>query len=184
MDDRDPFDTDESTHGQEQLADGGSIAETEDVPRRLSALTRPGDTVMVVDLEHHPAARPVTVAHVDDGSVTMLIDRTAEWARNLSNGASLLVTLSDNRRNTWLSLNGTAMVTDDPAVIDELWNVGAEAYFDEGRNTPGIAVLIVTISSGSYWSSPSGRIGTLVSMVRAAVGNSDDSGQHGSVDVA
>jgi hypothetical protein len=34
---------------------------------------------------------------------------------------------------------------------------------------------------GSYWSTPSGRIGSLISMVKAQLGDPEQSGEHGDV---
>jgi len=66
-------------------------------------------------------------------------------------------------------------------LIDELWNPFAAAYFDNGRDSPGIAVLRVIGERGTYWSTPSGRIGSLISMVKARFGDPEQSGEHGDV---
>jgi general stress protein 26 len=91
--------------------------------------------------------------------------------------------MSDSRENNWVSLNARASLSSSAEKIDELWNVAAEAYFDDGRDSVGIAVLILKCSEGRYWSSPSGRIGSLVSMARAALGKPKDSGDSGSIDL-
>lgn len=152
-----------------------------DAPRPLNELLQPGDTVMVMAPDREAHARPLTLAAVDDHSLSMLVDARAEWAGSLRTGDRLTLSLSDNRRNSWVSLVGRAVVNDSPTVIDELWNPGAELFFDNGRDTPGIVALVLVVDDGSYWSSPSGRLGGLVSMVRAAIGDSDDFGDHGPV---
>ena len=72
-------------------------------------------------------------------------------------------------------------MSSEPALIDELWNPAAEAFFDEGRDSPGIAVLGMTGSSGRYWSSPSGRLGSVIAMIKAKLGDPEESGEHGDV---
>jgi len=54
-------------------------------------------------------------------------------------------------------------------------------YFDNGRDSPGIAVLRITAEHGTYWSSASGRIGSVISMVKAWIGDPEQSGEHGEV---
>jgi general stress protein 26 len=92
-------------------------------------------------------------------------------------------TLSDNRSNTWATIDGTGSVRTDPDLIDDLWNPAAAAFFDDGRDTPGIAVFTIHVEQGRYWSTPSGRIGTVISMVRATLGGSDASGEQGDISV-
>jgi general stress protein 26 len=149
----------------------------------LDELLQPGTTVMVGTADPELRFRPLTVARVRDAAIDILVDGTEDWAAGLHGGDPAHVTLSDNRDNTWASLRGRASIRRDDAIVDEVWNPLAAAFFDDGRDTPGIAVLTVDVDEGRYWSSPSGRIGNLVSMVRAAVRGSDRSGEHGDVDV-
>lgn len=86
--------------------------------------------------------------------------------------------LSDNHSNDWADLQGIGTVSRNAALIDELWNPFASAYFDDGWDSPGIAAFRLKIVSGRYWSSPSGRIDSLVSLVSAAIGKSSSGGDH------
>jgi general stress protein 26 len=153
----------------------------DDAPKPLDELMEPGSTLMVgtgrADLEF----RPMTVARVGGDTIEMLLDSNEQWVRSLSEGDVAYVTLSDNRANTWVSLRGVISVSADPGLVDELWNPAAGAFFDNGRETPGIAVLRITGERGTYWSSPSGRIGSLISMVKAKLGDPEQSGEHGDV---
>ena len=51
-----------------------------------------------------------------------------------------------------ITLSGTATVSRDQARIDELWNPYAEAWFDNGRSDPAVALLEVTVDTVEYWS--------------------------------
>ena len=75
----------------------------------------------------------------------------------------------------------SASTTTDLALIDELWNPFAGAYFDQGRDTPGIAVMRIDADQGRYSTTPSGRVGSLISMVKAKLGGAEQSGEHGDV---
>ena len=157
---------------------------TPETPRSLDDLLEPGTTLMVGtrsgqrdDLEF----RPLTVARVDDGQIQVLLDTNEQWVADLVPPAPVEITLSDTRSNDWAHLKGTATLTDDPALIDELWNPFAGAYFDEGRDTPGIAVLQLETESGRYWSSPSGRVGSLIATIKAKVSGAESAGDHGSI---
>ena len=151
----------------------------------MTELMQPGSTLMLAIDDGAPPLRfrPMTVARVSDSAIDMLLDTNEEWARSLESSTPAYVTLSDNRSNTWASLNGRASVSTDPGLIDELWSPAADAYFDNGRDTPGIAVLSFDGDEGRYWSSPSGRIGSLISMIKAKLGDAEESGEHGSVQI-
>ena len=153
-----------------------------DAPKPLHELMQGGTTLMVGtgrdgDLEF----RPMTVARVDGDTIDMLLDSNEQWVIALANGDVAHVTMSDERDNRWVSLRGTVTLSTDQALIDELWNPAAGAFFDDGRQTPGIAVLRITGDRGRYWASPSGRLGSLVAMARAKLGDPEDSGTHGDI---
>lgn len=153
--------------------------------RPLADLLEPGTTIMVATMvDRELQFRPLTVARCASPDVEILLDTREEWVASLTQGTPVHVTLSDTRRNDWAHLHGSAALERDARLIDELWNPFAAAFFEEGRDTPGIGVLRVTVESGRYWSSPSGRLGSLIAVVRAALGSSESSGDAGPVDVA
>lgn len=156
----------------------------DDPAKPLSELMEPGSTLMYgLGSDSGVEFRPLTVARVDGNRIQILLDTREAWVSDIAEGERAYVTMSDNRTNTWVSLRGTTSVSTDRNLIDELWSSFAGAYFENGRETPGIAVLVVDAESGRYWTAPSGRLGSLISMVKAKLGDPEQSGEHGSVDV-
>lgn len=154
--------------------------------RPLTKVLEPRDTVMVSseDGQGRWRGRPLTVLKLRGRSALFLIDVGTEWGAALSDGDPAMVTLSDNRENDWAALSARVTILRDAALIDELWNPFADAFFAKGRETPGLAVLETMFEDGQFWSSPGGgRVGALVSVVRAAIGDADDSGDEGIVEV-
>jgi hypothetical protein len=112
-----------------------------------------------------------------------LVERTAAFLRRRTPGGDPVdfhVALSDVRHNKYAALNGTASVTRDRTEIERLWNPGAAAFF-EGKDDPNLAVLHFNVNDGQYWDSPSGRLGSLIAMVKAAVGGDDAAGEQGRI---
>ena len=153
----------------------------DDAAKPLEELMEPGSTLMVGTGATELEFRPMTVARVAGDTIEMLLDSNEQWVQSLNDGDQAHVTMSDNRSNTWVALRGKASISSDPALIDELWNPAAAAYFDDGRDSVGIAVLRIAGERGMYWSTPSGRLGSLISIVKAKFGNPENSGQHGDV---
>jgi general stress protein 26 len=159
--------------------DSGPLAETD---ARLDDLVAPGSVVMVMTMiEGRHSSRPVTVAEVDRTHLRFLVDGSADWMRAISEGrAEVHVSLSDNRKNTYASLNGKVRTTVDRSLIERLWSAPAEAFFD-GPTDPNLAVLVLEVEEGSYWDAPSGRLGQAIALLKAALGRPSDAGDHGAV---
>jgi general stress protein 26 len=123
----------------------------------------------------------MTIAGVAADRLDLLVDTTTEWTSAVAAGkATTHVTLSDVRANKFVALNGTATVSRDRTEVERLWNPGAALFF-EGKDDPKLAVLHFQVGGGQYWDSPNGRIGSLIAMVKAAVGGHEDAGDHGPV---
>jgi len=154
-----------------------------DAPRPLTDLVDEGTIVMFMTMigEEH-SSRPLTIAGVDGDRLSFLVDRTAAWVSAVRAGtAAIHLTVADDRHNSYLSLDGRASLSEDRSEIEKLWSAPVGAYFD-GKDDPNVTVLRVDVDGGEYWSSPSGRIGAALSMIRAAVSNDPEkAGDHGQV---
>jgi general stress protein 26 len=69
----------------------------------------------------------------------------------------------------YLSIAGTASVTRDQALIDELWNPYAEAWFEQGRQDPAVALLKVHAESAEYWTMDSPKPVNLIKYAKAII---------------
>lgn len=155
---------------------------TDDAPRPLHDVVRPGDVAMVTTLDGDGSlvSRPLTVAAVEGDGVSFLVDATAEWVRSLAPGARVNVAVADGGRNDWVSIAGRAATSTDRAAVERLWSAPARAWFD-GPDDPRCGALHVPVDHGSFWSAPGGgAIGRIVSVLGAALGRSDG-GAHGAV---
>ncbi len=69
----------------------------------------------------------------------------------------------------WVSVSGEASIVTDPAIIDDLWDTSAEAWFTEGREDPKVAMLKVTAKSAEYWAANAPKPIVLLKYAKAAV---------------
>jgi general stress protein 26 len=82
----------------------------------------------------------------------------------------------------WVSVAGTASVSKDPAMIDQLWNKEAEAWFEGGKDDPSVALLRVKADSAEYWSVTSGKVVSAVKYAKAILtGDRPDVGENATV---
>lgn len=84
----------------------------------------------------------------------------------------------------YLSIAGTAEIVHDRAKIDEYWNPAAEAWFEQGKDDPTIALLKVHAESAEYWASTDPKPLVLLKYAKAAAtGGQPDVGENRSVDL-
>ena len=135
--------------------------------------------VATADADGTWKSRPLALAGQEGGVLSFLVGADAEWVASLEDsGSPTTVTFSDPGKNTYVALQGSARTTDDRALVHELWTPEAGAYF-EGEDDPAVRVLEVSVQYGEFWDGPSGRLGQVLSVARAALGGS--SGDQGDV---
>jgi general stress protein 26 len=84
----------------------------------------------------------------------------------------------------YLSIAGTASVTRDQQLIDELWNAHAEAWFEQGREDPAVALLKVHADSAEYWTMDSPKPINVIKYAKAILtGDQPDVATNTSVDL-
>lgn len=95
-------------------------------------------------------SRPLAVLKREfDGSVYFFTDDPSPKADDIRADPHVNVSYIDGQ--DVVSLAGTASVDRDRALIDELWNPWAEAWFEGGRDDPAVALLRVDATSAEYW---------------------------------
>lgn len=123
-------------------------------------------------------SRPMAVQDVeDDGTLWFFADDTSPKAEQLQADPTVNVALTSS--DTWVSIAGRASIVEDPAKIHELWNKGVEAWFPDGPDAEGVALIRVEPDSAEYWDTPGGRISTVLSYVKSRVtGERPDVGEN------
>ncbi|MFD1713430.1 pyridoxamine 5'-phosphate oxidase family protein [Amnibacterium flavum] len=84
----------------------------------------------------------------------------------------------------YLSIAGTAEIVHDRSKIDELWTPAAEAWFEQGKDDPNIALIKVHAESAEYWASLDPKPVVLLKYAKAIVTHDrPDIGENASVDL-
>lgn len=93
------------------------------------------------------------------------------------------VNVSYSSKAGWISLAGTARVTQDRAKLEELWDASASAFMKGGPDAPNAGLLEIHADTAEYWESP-GKIAMVVQMVKGvATDETPDLGDSGVVDL-
>lgn len=115
-----------------------------------------------------------------ENAVYFLTDARHHKDEEIARYPKLALAFADTGGQKYASVSGTATVSNDRALIKELWEPTAKAWWDTADN-PNIRVLKVTPTEAQYWDGP----GTVVSMVKmmmaAATGTRPDLGDNAKV---
>jgi general stress protein 26 len=76
-----------------------------------------------------------------------------------------------NDQKIAVSIRGTAQIVHDRALIDELWQPELEAWFPDGKETDGLALLRVDATGAEYWDGTQNPIVMAFELARGIVGD-------------
>jgi general stress protein 26 len=138
--------------------------------------------VTTVSAEGQLVSRPLAMQEREfDGTLWFFTQdpspKTAEVAANDQVNVALQVD------NGWVSIAGTATVSKDRSMIDQLWTAHAEAWFEQGKDDPTVALLRVKADTAEYWTLDSPKLVSAIKYAKAIVtGTQPDVGENATVE--
>ncbi|WP_375405124.1 pyridoxamine 5'-phosphate oxidase family protein [uncultured Amnibacterium sp.] len=124
--------------------------------------------ITTVNEEGHLVSRPMAVKEREfDGDLWFFTEDPSHKTDEIRSNPQVNVALESGKG--WVSLAGEAEIVTDAAKIDELWDTGAQAWFEQGRADPKVALLKVTAHTAEYWASDDPKPLVLLKYVKAAV---------------
>jgi general stress protein 26 len=109
-------------------------------------------------------ARPMSASLArDENTIYFLTDARRHKDEEIGRNPGINLSFADAGSQKYVSLTGTASVSNDRAKIKELFSTAAKAWWD-GPDDPNIRVLKITPDDAEFWDSP----GTVISYVKMA----------------
>ena len=124
---------------------------------------------------------------IDEGSLLyFFISKKSEVASRLQQDSNVNVAYADPGADTYVSIAGNAMLSDDRATRERLWSPMATAWFPGGVNDPDAVLLAVKIVHAEYWNVKDSKVTQLFKMAKAAVTGHvpKDMGEHKKINVS
>ena len=118
---------------------------------------------------------PMSTKKVDSqGNILFLSDRSSTHNQNITKDSNVHLIYVDKGSMQFLNVYGTATITKDQNMIDELYGKADDAWF-EGKHDPNISVITITPTESYYWDPRHNKLVSLVKMgVGAITGNQPD----------
>lgn len=115
-------------------------------------------------------ARPMSVQKVDDdGNLWFLSANDSHKNMEIGLDPAVKLYFQGSSHSDFMQLDGRASITEDKAVIKELWEPILKTWFTEGENDPRISAIKVAPSEGYYWDTKHGKAVAGIKMLIGAI---------------
>ncbi|MES2751881.1 MAG: pyridoxamine 5'-phosphate oxidase family protein [Pseudomonadota bacterium] len=125
-----------------------------------------------------PHSRPMN-AHIakDENAFYFLADKRHHKDDDIRKFPEVCLAFADSSDHKYVSITGTASVSNDRAKITELFTPWAKAWWDS-PDDPNLCLLKVIPTHAEYWDTPGKVISTVKMAVAAVTGNRPDIGEN------
>lgn len=120
--------------------------------RHLVDLLKGFSTAMMIttsgDRSMH--ARPMAIAEIgEDGELYFATSLDSGKLRDISINPDVTLIMQDG--SVYVSLQGAAHLSTDPALIDRLWSEAWKVWFPEGKKDPSLVIMKIDPTDAEYW---------------------------------
>jgi general stress protein 26 len=120
-----------------------------------------------VSLQGALVSTPMGTQDFDEPGTTWFItERDTDKVRAIE--ADPRVNVSYSSKAGWVSLSGTARVSQDRRKLEELWDASAGAFMSGGPDDPSNVLLEVDGATAEYWESP-GKVNLAIQLAKGLV---------------
>lgn len=127
--------------------------------------------------------RPMSHADVDNaGNIWFYTTQDATKVEEIAKNNNVLLTYSHDGNNTYMSITGTASISNDRDKMKELMNPFVKAWFPDGVDDPTMRLIVVDPEEVNYWVNNNNKVISYIKMLSAAVlGTKPNVGEHGKI---
>lgn len=146
--------------------------EHRDALKKLRSLVEDIKTCMLTtNMDFLPLnVRPMHTLEIDDtGNIWFFNSKDSMQYTDIQNDNRVQLFYADPQKTEFLSIYGTASLSQDQEKIDALWNPMAKAWFS-GKEDPDLSVLRIAPQDAYYWDTKHNKLVTLIKMAASAAG--------------
>ena len=167
----------------ERRRDQGTDLTPAEASDRIWELAKQIDICMFVTWDgKYNRARPLSArVHRDENAVYFLVNDDSTKNKQLSKYPKVTLTWSDSSHYKYVTISGSAVVTNDRQKISELWEKADGAWWKNAED-PEIRLITVTPEDGELWDSPGLIVATAKMVFAAVTGAKPDVGDNAKVD--
>lgn len=128
------------------------------------------DTCMVITRDGGKLrARPMAPrVSTDRREILFLTDRDSHKVEEIERDAEVACTFS--KHGQYVSLSGTARLSGDRGLVNEIWDAEAEAWMPQGKEDPSVVVLVVMPDQAELWDVKASKVTQAWEFAKALAG--------------
>lgn len=137
---------------------------------RAKALVHDIDITMLTtqDAEGHLVSRPMSTREMDErGDVWFFTSDETKKVDEVAAEHDVGLAYCDAKGMRFVSIAGRASVVHDRARMEQLWTPSLDIWFEDGLETPDIALLRVTPARMEFWEPAHGKLVMAAGMLKA-----------------
>lgn len=151
---------------------------------RIKELVEDIDFTMLTTLDAagNLVGRPMSTREMDDnGDIWFFTSEDTKKVDEIEADHDVSLSYVDAKGMRFVSIGGTARVVHDRAKMEELYTPSLDIWFEDGLDTPGVALLRVTPVEAEFWEPAAGKIVVAAKMLKSLVTKDtpDDMMAHG-----
>ncbi|WP_312676297.1 pyridoxamine 5'-phosphate oxidase family protein [Microbacterium sp.] len=153
---------------------------------RVKELVEDIDFTMLTtaDAAGNLVSRPMSTREMDEnGDIWFFTSDDTKKVDEVEADHDVGLSYLDAKGMRFVSVAGTARVVHDRAKMEQLYTSSLDIWFEDGLETPGIALLKVTPHETEFWEPAHGKIVMAAGMLKALVTRDtpDDTMRHGKI---
>jgi len=158
-----------------------------DALARVKELVEDIDFTMLTttDDDGNLVSRPMSTRQMDEaGDIWFFTSEDTDKVDEARAHRDVGLSYCDAKGMRYVSVGGTAAVVHDRAKMEELYSPSLDIWFEDGLDTPGIALLSVTPKVTEFWEPSKGKVAMAAGMLKALVSKDtpdDDIMNHGKI---
>ena len=129
------------------------------------------------------STRPMAVQKIDDeGNLWFLSASDSKKNEEITNDPMVQLLFQGSQYSDYLTIYGSATISKDKAMINELWKPLLKTWFTEGQDDDRITVIKVIPSESYYWDTKHNMAVVLIKrLIGAAIGKTMDDSIEGEI---
>ena len=144
---------------------------TTDERQHIAALVSRAKVAMLTTTtqEGKHVSRPMALQEAEfDGDLWFFAYEDSAKAAQVRATPEVNVSFSDEK-HSWTSISGRAEVVHDRQKAEQLYSTVLQAWFPDGLETPGLALIRVEADTAEYWEGPTSTVAWVAGNLRAVV---------------
>ncbi len=158
-------------------------SDPEDINRVWKLIDKIGVCMLASKDGEKIRARPMGAkARQSENAIYFLTDQRGHKDEEVARDDHVCLSFSEPGSGKFVAVTGKARVLNDRALIRDLWDTSAEAWWS-GPDDPGVRVIEVTPEDAQFWEGPHGVFATFAMVVAAATAGPPVLGDQRKVDL-